>query len=143
MQTFTPIASTIGGLLIGTAATILLMFNGRIAGISGIIGGLVPPRPGELGWRASFIFGLIVGGIALLLLHPSALQVTHRPSFALAALAGILVGVGTQVGNGCTSGHGVCGISRLSPRSMVSTVTFIASGAVAVVVMKLVTGGAR
>jgi len=142
MQAFTPISSTIGGLLLGGAATILLMLNGRIAGISGIVGGLVPPRPGELAWRAWFILGLLVGGVALLVFHPTALQVTHRPSLAAIALAGVLVGVGTQIGNGCTSGHGVCGISRLSPRSIASTITFIAAGAVTVVVIRLLSRGA-
>lgn len=138
MQNFTPVASTIGGVLIGTAATLLLMLNGRVAGISGIIGGLVPPRPGDFSWRASFLGGLLLGGLLLLALHPAALRVTYAPPLGLAALAGILVGVGTQLGNGCTSGHGVCGISRFSIRSLVATVTFISTGALAVVVLRAV-----
>jgi len=142
MTTFTPITATLGGLLIGIAANLLLVLNGRVAGISGIVAGLYPPRAGEFAWRGSFVLGLLVGGLALLMIFPGALQLGHKPSIAMAAVAGTLVGVGTQLGNGCTSGHGVCGISRLSPRSLVATLTFIATGALAVVVVRLV-GGAR
>jgi uncharacterized protein len=136
MQNFTPIPSLLGGLLIGAAATLLLMLNGRIAGISGILGGLASPRQGDVGWRISFIAGLLVGGLLLLALHPAALRVEYAPSLGMAIAAGVLVGFGTQLGGGCTSGHGVCGVSRLSPRSIVATATFISSGALAVVILK-------
>ncbi len=142
MVNFTPVLSLIGGALIGTAASILLMLNGRIAGISGIVGGVFPPREGDFAWRVSFVAGLLVGGLVLLRLHPAALSVAYSPSLPFAVLAGVLVGVGTQLGSGCTSGHGVCGISRWSLRSMLATVTFIGTGALGVIGMKLI-GGAR
>jgi len=142
MTTFSPIPAAIGGVLLGVSATLLLMLNGRIAGISGIVGGIYPPREGELGWRASFVAGLLIGGLALLLMFPSTMKLTYAPSIGMAVVAGLFVGVGTQVGNGCTSGHGVCGISRFSVRSIVATVTFISTGALAVVLMRAL-GGAR
>jgi uncharacterized membrane protein YedE/YeeE len=127
-----------GGALIGLSASIMLAFNGRVTGISGIVGGLVQPTPGDLGWRALFVAGLLAGGVVALLALPGAVGGAAVP-VATAALAGLLVGVGTRLGNGCTSGHGVCGISRLSPRSLAATVTFISTGAVTV----FLTGGAR
>lgn len=136
MTQFTPITSALGGVLIGVAATILLMFNGRIAGISGIVAGVFPPREGDFSWRVAFVGGLLAGGVALALLLPTALRVEYAPPAGLAILAGVLVGFGTQLGAGCTSGHGVCGISRWSLRSMVATITFIATGAIAVVLMR-------
>lgn len=140
MSTFTPVSAALGGVLIGISATILLYFGGRIAGISGILGGLYPPREGDVGWRVAFLAGLVLGGLALLALHPSALRVEYAPSLPLAIVAGALVGAGTGVSGGCTSGHGVCGISRLSPRSIVATVTFIVAGAVTVIAVKFFTG---
>lgn len=138
MVNFTPVLSLLGGVLIGTAASILLMFNGRIAGISGILGGVFPPREGDFSWRVSFVGGLLAGGLVLLLLHPASLRVAYAPSLPFAIVAGVLVGIGTQLGSGCTSGHGVCGVSRWSPRSMLATVTFIGTGALAVLGMKLI-----
>jgi uncharacterized protein len=126
----------IGGMLIGTAATVLLMMNGRVAGISGIVGGLLTEQKGQRGWRGSFLGGLVLGGLAMYLVRPSAFVVEYAPSLPLAIVAGLIVGVGTQLGNGCTSGHGVCGISRFSTRSIVATITFIATGAITVALMR-------
>ncbi len=127
-----------GGAVIGVSATLMLALNGRVTGISGITGGLVLPTAGDVRWRALFVGGLMVGGRLMHLAMPGAFT-PSRASVATAAVAGLLVGVGTRVGNGCTSGHGICGISRLAPRSLAATVTFIAAGAVTV----LLTGGAR
>jgi uncharacterized membrane protein YedE/YeeE len=127
-----------GGALIGVSASLMLAFNGRVTGISGIIGGLVQPKPGDTGWRALFVAGLIAGGVIALFALPGAVGSAVVP-VGTAAFAGLLVGVGTRLGNGCTSGHGVCGISRLSPRSLAATLTFISTGAVTV----FLTGGAR
>jgi len=120
-----------GGALIGLSASLMLAFNGRVMGISGIVGGLVLPAPGDLAWRALFVGGLLLGGVFAALALPAAFT-GASVSWATAALAGLLVGVGTRLANGCTSGHGVCGISRLSPRSLAATATFIATGAVTV-----------
>ncbi len=115
----------IGGILIGLAATLLLWLNGRIAGISGILGGVVMPRAGETAWRVLFLLGLIGAGTAWLLLVPGAY--TPRQGFPvwMLVVAGLLVGFGTRMGNGCTSGHGVCGLGRLSPRSFAAVLTFM------------------
>lgn len=118
----TPLA---GGILIGLAATLLLWLNGRTAGISGIVGGVLLPRAGETAWRVLFLLGLIGAGGAWLALVPGAY--TPRQGFPVWMLivAGLLVGFGTRMGNGCTSGHGVCGLGRLSPRSLAAVVTFM------------------
>jgi uncharacterized membrane protein YedE/YeeE len=131
MHNFTPWSALLGGALIGLSASLLLIANGRIAGISGVIGGLLSPVRGDVAWRALFVIGLIGAGLAAAQLSPAAIGASPRPMWLL-ALAGLLVGVGTRLGNGCTSGHGVCGISRLSPRSLVATVSFIAAGMLAV-----------
>ncbi len=141
MENFTPIASTVGGALIGLSASILLLFNGRIAGISGIFAGLLSPQRGDTGWRVAFVAGLLVGGLALFLAAPALFAVTYDRTLPMVAVAGLLVGLGVRLGAGCTSGHGVCGLSRLSPRSLVATLTFIATGALTVVVVRLFTGG--
>lgn len=114
-----------GGVLIGVAATLLLWLTGRIAGISGILGGVVMPRSGDVAWRAAFLLGLIGAGAAWLWWVPGAF--TPRQGFPplLLVIAGALVGFGTRMGNGCTSGHGVCGLGRLSPRSLVAVLTFM------------------
>lgn len=127
MHDFTPVSALVGGALIGLAASLLLFATGRIAGISGIVSGLLVRERGDVAWRAWFLVGLLGAGVGAVVLAPDAIGSSPRP-FVLLAAAGLLVGVGTQVGNGCTSGHGVCGLSRLSPRSLVATVTFIASG---------------
>ncbi|MDO9017292.1 MAG: YeeE/YedE family protein [Deltaproteobacteria bacterium] len=128
-----------GGALIGLSASLLLGLNGRVMGISGIVGGLLAPSAGDVAWRALFIAGLVGGGLVALALMPGAFS-AGSASLGLVLLAGLLVGVGTRIGNGCTSGHGVCGISRFSPRSVAATLTFIGTGALTVL---LTGGGAR
>lgn len=125
------IAALVGGLIIGLASSILLLFKGRIFGISGILGGIVKPTPGDLFWRFAILAGLISGGLLVFIFYPEAFPLT-APSYPKLVIAGLLVGFGTQLGSGCTSGHGVCGISRLSARSLVATVTFIVSGVLTV-----------
>ncbi|RJQ49256.1 MAG: YeeE/YedE family protein [Gammaproteobacteria bacterium] len=136
MEHFTPISATLGGLLIGLAAAGLLLFNGRIAGISGILGGLLDLPRGDVSWRGAFIAGLIAGGLLLLWFYPQALALPPDYSFATYAIAGLLVGYGTRLGSGCTSGHGVCGIARLSPRSLAAVATFMVSALVTVFVVR-------
>jgi len=136
---FTPWASLAGGILIGLAAALLLLANGRIAGISGTLGGLLRPARGDVAWRVSFLGGLFLAPLAWLTLRamPPA-QIDHSP--ALLAAAGLLVGLGTRFGSGCTSGHGVCGIARLSPRSLAATACFMAAGIVTVFIVRHVLG---
>ena len=124
---FTPLAALTGGLLIGLAAALLIIFNGRIAGISGIVGGLLKPRAGDIAWRFAFIAGLIAAPViyAMVFTLPAVSIKADTPTLII---AGLLVGLGTRYGSGCTSGHGVCGISRLSPRSMIATLIFMATG---------------
>jgi uncharacterized membrane protein YedE/YeeE len=128
---FTPISALIGGALIGIAAVILMAANGRIAGISGIVGGLVGPGVGDRAWRAAFIAGLIAAPLAFMALG-SPIEIEIPAGTGVLIVAGLLVGIGTQLGSGCTSGHGVCGISRLSTRAITATITFMASGAAVV-----------
>lgn len=136
---FTPLASTLGGVLIGLAAGLLLLVAGRIAGVSGILGGVFLGE-GDRGWRVAFLVGLLVGGAALLVLAPQSFSASPATSKAVLVAAGLLVGVGTQLGSGCTSGHGICGLPRLSLRSLVAVVTFIASGAVTVLAARVLGG---
>lgn len=126
MENFTPISALIGGSLIGLAATLLLLLNGRIAGISGIVGGALKRPTGDTAWRWWFTAGLLITGVAALALSP----VQPRTDFPLSmvAIAGFIVGIGTRLGSGCTSGHGVCGMARLSGRSIVATITFLITG---------------
>ena len=139
MNNFTPLASLAGGLLIGAASVWLLAANGRIAGVSGILHGLFGQPPGDRVWRAAFIAGLVAAGFAW---HLFAGPAPVRENFGLgwAALAGLLVGFGTRVGGGCTSGHGVCGLGRFSLRSLVAVAVFMATGVIAAVVMRHVLG---
>jgi len=130
----------IGGMIIGVSATIMLLFNGRVTGISGITAGILRPVQGDTGWRFLFILGLFLGGIGLKLFFPSAFTFISSANIYDYAFAGFLVGFGTLMGNGCTSGHGVCGISRLSIRSIIATVTFIAAGIVGVILFRLLRG---
>ncbi len=141
MENFTPVASLIGGILIGLSASAMLLFNGKIAGISGIVGGLVGLRKNDTLWRVAFVAGLVVGGFILRLLAPQQLQVGIVRSGSTLILAGFMVGFGARLGNGCTSGHGVCGVSRSSPRSIVATVIFIIVGAAVVYVVNHLFGG--
>ena len=138
---FTPWSGLLGGLLIGLSAVLLLWVNGRIAGISGIVGGLLSPAQGETAWRASFLIGMLAGG-ATYLLATGGLGVAVQVNTGLMALAGLLVGFGTRLGGGCTSGHGVCGIGRLSQRSIVATGSFMLAAAVTVFVVRHVLGAA-
>lgn len=121
-----------GGALIGAASAFLLLSHGRIAGISGITGSLVPPLPqrGDRGWRVAFLAGLLVSGIIAAQVAPQALGASPAPP-AFIVVAGLLVGYGTRWGGGCTSGHGICGVSRLAPRSLVAVATFMTTGALA------------
>jgi len=141
MENFTPIASLIGGILIGISASAMLLFNGKIAGISGIVAGLLSPTKSDTLWRATFVAGLVAGGLILKLLSPQGFEIGVVRSWNAFAFAGLLVGFGARLGSGCTSGHGVCGISRLSMRSIVATVTFIATGAAAVYIVNHLLGG--
>lgn len=124
---FTPWASLAGGLLIGLAAALFILFHGRILGISGILGGLLRPQPGDSSWRLAFLVGLVGAPLVWGLFLPVP-EATIDAGFATLVGAGILVGVGTRIGSGCTSGHGVCGLARLSPRSLVATLCFMATG---------------
>ena len=137
---FTPLSALIGGLLIGTAATLFVLFNGRIAGISGIVGGLLRPLAGDVAWRIAFVLGLLMAPLLYRLNAPlPTLQIDA--GYPLLIVAGMLVGIGTRYGAGCTSGHGVCGLSRLSPRSGVATVVFVSAGFATVFVVRHLLGG--
>lgn len=140
---FTPIASLFGGALIGASASVLLALNGRVAGISGILGGLLSGERADRAWRSAFLVGLLSAGAFLALAFPGALRSSSSPlPLGITIGAGLLVGFGTQLGGGCTSGHGVCGISRLSKRSLVATMTFMVTGALAAfLVQHLLLGG--
>jgi len=127
MEELTLISALVGGALIGIAASLLLLASGRVAGISGIVGGLLTPARGDWLWRALFIAGLLLAGLGAVVLAPERIGVAPR-SLSTLIVGGLLVGIGTRLGNGCTSGHGVCGISRLAPRSIIATLTFIAMG---------------
>lgn len=124
---FTPLAALTSGLLIGLAAALLIILNGRIAGISGILGGLLKPHTGDIAWRFAFIAGLIASPViyAMVFTLPAVSIEADTPTLII---AGLLVGLGTRYGSGCTSGHGVCGISRLSRRSMIATLIFMVAG---------------
>ena len=125
---FTPLAGVAGGLLIGLASVLLLAANGRIAGISGIVGGLLMRARGDIGWRVAFVLGLWLGALAYIAVRGEMFSVDITASGPLMVAAGALVGFGTRMAAGCTSGHGVCGIARLSGRSLVATGVFMASG---------------
>lgn len=139
MESFTPISALVGGALIGLSASLLMLFHGRIAGISGIFAGVVDPREGDRSVGLYFLGGLLLAGVLARLVHASSLP-SGTPSLAVGAVAGLLVGFGTRLGSGCTSGHGVCGLSRLSKRSLVATLTFIAAGMVTVGVVRAIGG---
>jgi len=124
MEHFTPVQALVGGLLIGTAATLTLWTSGRIAGISGILAGSLFQKGQEAFWRGLFLCGLLLGGATYSLFN-SGLEIETEATPLMTTLAGLLVGFGTRMGNGCTSGHGVCGIARFSRRSLVATITFM------------------
>ena len=135
------LAGLLGGLAIGAAASLLLALLGRIAGVSGILGAALRPGTSDRAWRLAFLAGLPVGALAFAGLRGSLPPVQMVASPALLVVAGLLVGFGTQLGNGCTSGHGVCGLARRSRRSLVATITFMAAGMATVFVQRLLSGG--
>jgi len=135
--------SLAGGVLVGLAAAILLATDGKIVGISGIVGGLLRPIPGDSAWRVTFVFGLVAGGGMLHAAFPETVAFTVARSWATIVAAGLLVGFGSRLANGCTSGHGVCGISRRSVRSVVATIVFMVTGACSAYVVGHVMGGYR
>lgn len=128
---FTPWSALIGGVLLGLASALFVLLNGRILGISGIVGGLLRPRAGDVGWRLAFVLGMLVApGVYWLFAGATAPRIDA--SWGAVVVAGLLVGLGTRYGSGCTSGHGVCGLSRLSPRSLVATLAFMGAGFITV-----------
>jgi len=141
LENFTPASATIGGVLIGSAAVLLMALNGRVAGISGILANVILGTPGDRLWRILFVVGLVLGPLVVRLTtgEPSPFEMTTN--FALIVSGGVLVGVGTRLGSGCTSGHGVCGLSRFSVRSLIAVVTFIGVGMVTVTAFRLLAGG--
>lgn len=136
---FTPWSALAGGVLIGIAAAMFALLNGRIAGISGVIGGLLSPKKGDVAWRAAFVLGLVAAPAAYLLVAALPKPQIDAGWGAL-VIAGLLVGIGTRYGSGCTSGHGVCGLSRLSPRSLAATAAFMCAGFVTVFVIRHLIG---
>ncbi len=140
MSQFTPYTALGGGLLIGLSAVLLLYLNGRIAGISGILNGALARQAGDTAWRAAFIAGMLAGGAAFWWLTPHAFVPRQGFPVGLLLVAGFLVGFGTRLGSGCTSGHGVCGLGRRSLRSLVATITFVGCGMVTVYLMRHLLG---
>ncbi|RFC62749.1 YeeE/YedE family protein [Fulvimarina endophytica] len=140
MDQFTPVSALAGGLLIGLSAAILLLANGRIAGISGILDGALKPAKAETGWRLAFLAGLLCAVPVLALAGYALPAVRVEATLPLVAFAGVLVGFGTRLGSGCTSGHGVCGIGRGSGRSIAATLTFMASAGATVFVVRHILG---
>ena len=142
MENFTPVASLIGGMLIGLSVSVMLLFSGKIAEISGIVGGILSPAQNDTQWRLLFLGGLLVGGLLVSFSSSHVFAIEIERSWVALILAGLLVGFGSRFGSGCTSGHGVCGISRFSPRSLVATMTFISTGALVVYIVNHLFGGA-
>ncbi|TFI59870.1 YeeE/YedE family protein [Sphingomonas parva] len=140
MTQFTPISALAGGIMIGLSAVLLLLTSGRIAGISGILGGVLAPRHGDVSWRILFIAGLLTGPLLYALMVGGLPDVTIDDSLPLLVVAGLVVGFGTRLGSGCTSGHGVCGLARFSPRSLAATGIFFAVAVVTVFVSRHVVG---
>jgi uncharacterized protein len=140
MANFTPISAAIGGALIGLSAVLLMMLNGRIAGITGVFAGLIDPTGNDRAWRATFIVGLVAAPLSAALLGLP-LPLPQMPSsLTIIAVAGLLVGFGTRLSNGCTSGHGVCGIARLSPRSLAATAIFMGAAIIVAALTRHVFG---
>jgi uncharacterized membrane protein YedE/YeeE len=135
---FTPFASLAGGVILGLASAIFILVNGRILGISGILGGLLPPRSGDTSWRVFFLLGMLAAPMVFHAVVPAQYITAPRidASGWMVIAAGLLVGIGTRYASGCTSGHGVCGLSRLSPRSLVATLSFMGAGFVTVYVLR-------
>ncbi len=141
MNDFSPVSASIGGIFIGLAASLFLLAHGRVAGVSGHLGSIVRGSSNERGLRLSFLAGLLVMGVVFRIAWPSVFVSSWVPSWSLASLAGVVVGFGTQLGNGCTSGHGVCGVSRLAPRSLAATFTFMITGILTTFLVRHVFGG--
>jgi len=141
MANFTPISAAIGGALIGLSAVLLMLSTGRIAGISGIFDGLINPQTSNRAWRAAFVVGLIAAPISAMLLGYAVPAPQMPGSYVTIVVGGLLVGFGTRLGSGCTSGHGICGIARLSPRSIAATGVFMAAAIVVVALTQHVFGG--
>ncbi len=141
MANFTPISAAVGGALIGLSAVLLMLLNGRIAGITGIFAGLIEPLSTDRTWRATFIAGLVAAPLSAALIGYTVPIPLMPPSLAVIAVAGLLVGFGTRLSNGCTSGHGICGIARLSPRSLTATGIFMAAAMIVVAVTRHAVGG--
>lgn len=141
IEGFTPLLSSIGGTLIGLAAIGLLLFNGRIAGISGMLDGILHPKPNDTAWRVLFIAGLLAGAWLVSWMIPPALAIRIDVSTPAIIVGGLLVGLGTRIGSGCTSGHGVCGVGRLAPRSIAASATFFSFAAITVYIIRHVLGG--
>ena len=141
MEHFTPFSSLAGGILIGLSATAMLALLGRVAGISGIVGGLLIGSRNELAWRGAFVAGLLGGGALLASLRPQAFAMTLDRSTLALMVAGLLVGFGSRLGSGCTSGHGVCGVARGSRRSISATITFMTTGALTALFITQILGG--
>jgi uncharacterized membrane protein YedE/YeeE len=135
MENFTPASALIGGVVIGGAASLFLLLNGRVAGISGILGGLLSPVRGDVTWRLAFLVGLVAGGFAWTLAAPSA-PLTIEAGLPLLIVGGFLTGLGARLGGGCASGHGVCGLGRLSKRSFVAVATFMLTCGITVYVIR-------
>lgn len=138
---FTPLPALVGGLMIGCAGVVLLWLNGRIAGVSGIFASVLTTDQAGNGWRILFLVGLVLGGFVWAVAGGNASTIIIKANTVELVGAGLLVGFGTQLGNGCTSGHGVCGIGRMSPRGLVSTVFYIGTGALVVFVLRQMAGG--
>ena len=136
MNNITPVASAIGGALIGLAAVLLMILTGRVAGISGIFGGLLSLQASDKAWRLAFVAGLILAPLTGTLVGYAIAEPQMPASLPVIAVAGLLVGVGTRIGSGCTAGHGICGIARISPRSIVATLLFMATAIVTVALMR-------
>lgn len=141
MENFTPLSALIGGALIGAAASLLLWLNGRIAGISGIAGGLFTRDWADMAWRIAFLGGLVIGVAAYLAANGPLRAIGLEGTVPVLIAGGFLVGFGTRLGGGCTSGHGVCGLARLSPRSLAATVTFMIAAGVTVYAVRHLMGG--
>lgn len=141
LEQFTPLPAALGGLLIGAAAALLIVANGRVAGISGILGGLPEARAGDRTWRVAFLLGLLAAPLLALGAGLVPGNSASPATMPVLIAAGLLVGYGTRLGNGCTSGHGVCGVARLSPRSLAATGTFMAAGALTVFLVRHLIGG--
>jgi uncharacterized protein len=136
---FSPWSASIGGVIIGSAVALFVLVNGRVAGISGIVGGMFRPKAGDLAWRLAFVVGLLLAPLAYAMVEAQP-SVTIDARYPVLVAAGLLAGIGTRYAGGCTSGHGVCGLSRLSPRSLVATLSFIAAGIVTVFVVRHLLG---